>query len=209
MDSFLKVLTDEVGKLQYEFLDVKVTLSDGRVISKSATSEVEVRRIIRDLHKKERKRQSELLRKYNPDIVKVLTNLRDEIVDICENYKDSVKLSMINLKDTHYTGMWDDRECVCLHAIRLEPNTGDQIKINIRNESKQKECANKIYELVDDKYIHILQAYKIKYSSWDMAMAAVDTLIKITSTNTVYENFWISLWDKYYEEPSNKGGFRL
>ena len=89
MEDFLKAIAEEASKLQCELnLELKITLSDGRVITKSATSEVEARNIIRYFHEEERKLQYELLRKNNPDMTKVLTNLRDEIVDICEDYCD-------------------------------------------------------------------------------------------------------------------------
>ena len=197
MEDFLKAIAEEAGKLQCELnLELKVTLSDGRVITKSATSEVEARNIIRYFHEEERKLQYELLRKNNPDINKVLTNLRDEIVNICENYKDSVKLSMVKIKESH---IWKDGEYVRLHAIRvIDPNAKYQIS-NDENESKKKECSDKIYNLVKDKYRPIFQACGINYDTWPIKQ---DTLIRLTSDNSSYEEFWVSLWDKYYVELS-------
>ena len=197
MEDFLKAIAEEAGKLQCELnLDLKITLSDGRVISKSATSEVEARNIIRYFHEEERKLQYELLRKNNSNMAKVLTNLRDEIVDICEDYKDTVKLSMVKIKESH---IWKDGEYVRLHAIRvIDPNAKYQIS-NDENESKKKECSDKIYNLVKDKYRPIFQAYGINYDTWPIKS---DTLIRLTSDNSSYEEFWVSLWDKYYEELS-------
>ena len=197
MGDFLKAIAEEADKLQCELnLDLKITLSDGRVISKSATSEVEARNIIRYFHEEERKLQYELLRKNNPDINKVLTNLRDEIVNICENYKDSVKLSMVKIKESR---IWKDGEYVRLHAIRvIDPNAKYQIS-NDENESKKKECSDKIYNLVKDKYRPIFQACGINYDTWPIKQ---DTLIRLTSDNSSYEEFWVSLWDKYYVELS-------
>ena len=182
MSEFFEKLIEEANKLQCELnLELKVTLSDGRVISKSATSEVEARNIIRYFHEEERKLQYELLRKNNPDINKVLTNLRDEIVNICENYKDSVKLSMVKIKESH---IWKDGEYVRLHAIRvIDPNAKYQIS-NDENESKKKECSDKIYNLVKDKYRPIFQAYGINYDTWPIKS---DTLIRLTSDNSSYE----------------------
>lgn len=197
MSEFFKKLAEEASKLQCELnLDLKITLSDGRVITKSATSEVEARNIIRYFHEEERKLQYELLRKNNPDMTKVLTNLRDEIVDICEDYKDTVKLSMIKLKNN---SIWEDGVYIRLHAIRvIDPNAKYQISNDV-NESKKKECSDKIYNLVEDKYRPIFQAYGINYDTWPMRP---DTLIRLTSDNSSYEEFWVSLWDKYYEELS-------
>lgn len=197
MEDFLKKIAEEAGKLQCELnLELKITLSDGRVISKSATSEVEARNIIQYFHEEERKLQYELLRKNNPDMTKVLTNLRDEIVEICKNYKDSVKLSMVKIKESH---IWKDGEYVRLHAIQvIDPNAKYQIS-NDENESKKKECSDKIYNLVKDKYRSIFQACGINYDTWPIKQ---DTLIRLTSDNSSYEEFWVSLWDKYYEELS-------
>ena len=197
MEDFLKEIAEEAGKLQCELnLELKITLSDGRVITKSATSEDKAHRIIRDFHEEERKLQYELLRKNNSDMTKVLTNLRDEIVDICEDYKDSVKLSMVKLKNND---IWKDGEYVRLHAIQvIDPNAKYQ-KSNDTNESKKKECSDKIYNLVKDKYRPIFQAYGINYDTWPIKS---DTLIRLTSDNSSYEEFWVSLWDKYYEELS-------
>ena len=197
MEDFLKAIAEEASKLQCELnLELKITLSDGRVITKSATSEVEARNIIRYFHEEERKLQYELLRKNNPDMTKVLTNLRDEIVDICEDYKDTVKLSMIKLKNND---IWKDGVYIHLHAIQvIDPNSKYQ-KSNDTNESKKKECSDKIYNLVKDKYRPIFQAYGINYDTWPIKS---DTLIRLTSDNSSYEEFWVSLWDKYYEELS-------
>ena len=150
MEDFLKAIAEEAGKLQCELnLELKVTLSDGRVITKSATSEVEARNIIRYFHEEERKLQYELLKNNNSDMTKVLTNLRDEIVDICEDYKDTVKLSMIKLKNND---IWKDGVYIRLHVIQvIDPNAKYQ-KSNDTNESKKKECSDKIYNLVKDKY---------------------------------------------------------
>ena len=197
MEDFLKSIAEEAGKLQCELnLDLKITLSDGRVITKSATSEVEARNIIRYFHEEERKLQYELLRKNNSNMAKVLTNLRDEIVDICEDYKDTVKLSMIKLKNND---IWKDGVYIRLHVIQvIDPNAKYQ-KSNDENESKKKECSDKIYNLVKDKYRPIFQAYGINYDTWPIKS---DTLIRLTSDNSSYEEFWVSLWDKYYEELS-------
>ena len=197
MEDFLKAMAEEAGKLQCELnLELKVTLSDGRVITKSATSEVEARNIIRYFHEEERKLQYELLRKNNSDMTKVLTNLRDEIIDICEDYKDTVKLSMIKLKNND---IWKDGVYIRLHVIQvIDPNDKYQ-KSNDTNESKKKECSDKIYNLVKDKYRPIFQAYGINYDTWPIKS---DTLIRLTSDNSSYEEFWVSLWDKYYEELS-------
>lgn len=197
MEDFLKAMAEEAYKIECELnLELKITLSDGRVITKSATSEVEARNIIRYFHEEERKLQYELLRKNNSDIPKVLTNLRDEIVEICEDYKDSVKLSMIRLKG-HC--LWPDGAYIRLDAIRkIDPNAKYQLS-NDANESKQVECSDRIFELSESKYQPIFQAYKIKYETWD---TRPNTMIKLTSDNSSYEEFWVSLWDKYYEELS-------
>ena len=179
MEGFWNAIAEEASKLQCELnLELKITLSDGRVITKSATWEVEARNIIRYFHEEERKLQYELLRKNNSDMTKVLTNLRDEIVDICEDYKDSAKLSMVKIKNSN---IWKDGEYVRLHAIRvIDPNTKYQ-KSNDTNESKKKECSDKIYNLVKDKYIPIFQAYGINYDTWPLKS---DTLIRLTSDNS-------------------------
>lgn len=197
MEDFLKAMAEEAGKLQCELnLELKITLSDGRVITKSATSEVEARNIIRYFHEEERKLQYELLRKNNSNMAKVLTNLRDEIIDICEDYKDTVKLSMVKLKNND---IWKDGVYIRLHVIQvIDPNAKYQ-KSNDVNESRKKECSDKIYNLVKDKYRPIFQAYGINYDTWPIKS---DTLIRLTSDNSSYEEFWVSLWDKYYEELS-------
>ena len=107
-----------------------------------------------------------------------------------------VKISMIRLKN-HC--LWHDGVYIRLYAIRkIDPNARYQMS-NDTNESKQVECSNKIFELSEAKYQPIFQAYKIKYETWDMRP---ETLIRLTSDNLSYEEFWVSLWDKYYEELS-------
>lgn len=158
-------------------IELKITLSNGKIIERTASSEDEATEIINYFHNEERKIQYNQIRnKYS--IKEELLHYKQEIDEIVQKYKKNIKCKL-----KYYDYVWKG-DYIFLQAKKSSSKTYTE-RVEI-----QKACFNEICNL-SEKYNPIFQAHEVTYLHWGMSDMS---LIEISSKNKELMKFWKGLW---------------